>query len=140
MIENSAKGQNWMFRNLYAAMDGREEDILQDGGLSCAVFASAVLYLNNLIKGIHSTVGATEMDLSASGWTEIKELKIGAVLVWEGKKGKDGIMHKHVGFYIGNNEAVSNDSKETGFPRKHSITYDDTRKIEKIYWHKILDD
>ena len=43
-----------------------------------------------------------------------------------------------MGFYIGNNKAVSNDSS-LGHPIKHHYTYNDTRKIEKIYWHSELD-
>lgn len=139
MIENSAKGENHMFRNLYAELDGQEKDILGNGQLSCAIFASAVLYFNKLIKDIHGTVAGLERDLIASGWLETKELCPGAVLIWEKQAADDGSLHRHAGFYVGNDEAISNDSKGTGFPHRHHVTYNDTRQIEKIYWHPFLD-
>lgn len=134
MIENAAKGENWMFRNFFAEMDGKEKDILRDGGLSCAAFASSVLYLNKFIKDVHANTRSVEKDLLVSGWEEIKELKLGAVLVWEVQD------YPHIGFYIGDEMAISNDSKGRGFPHKHHYTYNDTRKIEKIYWHSSLDE
>ena len=82
---------------------------------------------------MHATVEGTEKDMLASGWQEIAELKSGAVLIWEKQE------HEHMGFYVGHDEAISNDSKGTGFPWRHHVTYNNTRKIEKIYWHSELD-
>ena len=141
MIENAAKGENWMFRNFYVEQDGQEIDTLNNGRLSCAVLVSSILYFNKLIKDIHANVLSVNKDMEESGWYEIKELRPGAVLVWEPKIGiDDGEEHYHDGFYVGNDMAVSNDSKGTGFPWKHHYTYNDTRKIEKIYWHPDLDE
>ncbi|MBI2065239.1 MAG: hypothetical protein HYT62_04260 [Candidatus Yanofskybacteria bacterium] len=141
MIENAARGENWMFRNLYFEIDGKGVDVLENGGLSCAMFVSAILYLNKMIGDLHTTVIGAEDDMIKSGWYAIEDLRSGAVLVWEKRIGdKDGLPHNHNGFYIGDNIAISNDSKGTGFPHKHHYTYNDTRKIEKIYWHKLLDD
>ena len=140
MIENAAKGENWIFRNLYAEYNGSVKDIYDNGRWSCAVLVSSILYLNKFIGDVHASVDSTEKDMLASGWYEIKELKPGAVLFWEHKIGDDdGKMHGHNGFYVGDNMAVSNSSKVTGFPWKHHYTYNDTRKIEKIYWHSELD-
>lgn len=143
MIENSTKGENWMFRNFYIRENGVEKDVLEDGGLSCAVFASSVLYFHNSlleflnkphwIKFTHANVGSMEKDMRENGWYEIQKLKPGAVLVWEKQE------HEHVGFCVSATEAMSNDSKGTGFPWKHHYTYNGTRKIEKIYWHPDLD-
>ncbi|OGN31171.1 MAG: hypothetical protein A3I96_02680 [Candidatus Yanofskybacteria bacterium RIFCSPLOWO2_02_FULL_44_18] len=138
MIENSSKGENLMFRNLYAVVDGTEKDILKDGRLSCAVFASAVLYVNKLVKDVHGTVNGTEKDLIESGWMEAKEIKPGAVLIWEEQLAPDGVLRRHVGFAMGNDEAVSNSSENGRVPKKHHITYDNTRQIEKIFWHPSL--
>ena len=144
MIENAAKGENWMFRNFYIEKDGEVKDSLEDGKNSCAVFASSILVLFNdlfhWIKGPHTTVTSTEKDMIESGWEETDSLRPGAVLVWEKKEGHDGKMHSHIGFYIGDNEAISNDSRGTGFPHRHHYTYGGTRKIEKIYWHDELHD
>lgn len=130
-----------MFRNFYIKSGPKATDILRDGRLSCAALVSAVLYLNKFIGDLHANVRSTVADMLKSGWYEIKELKPGAILVWEEKMGKDdGIMHGHIGFYVGNDEAVSNDSLNTGFPHRHHYTYNDSRKIEKIYWHSDLNE
>ncbi|OGN08665.1 MAG: hypothetical protein A3C61_03750 [Candidatus Yanofskybacteria bacterium RIFCSPHIGHO2_02_FULL_39_10] len=139
IIENSAKGENWMFRNLYFEIDGKEVEVLEDGGLSCAMFVSAILYLNKLIGDIHTTVIGTEKDLIKSGWSETEDLRVGSILIWEKKSDHDGKTHYHIGFYIGDDMAISNNSSGTGFPWKHHYTYNGARKIEKIYWHPELD-
>ncbi len=144
MIENAAKGENWIFRNFYIEKDGEVLDSLEDGKSSCAVFVSGILILLNdlfhWIKGPHTTVISTEKDMIESGWHEIDSVKPGAILIWERKDGHDGKSHLHIGFYVGNDEAISNSSRDTGFPARHHYTYNDTRKIEKIYWHSALDE
>ena len=144
IVENSVKGgDNYLFRNLYAEVDGKEVDILENGGNSCASFVSWILLTLELIKLPHATVYATEKDLLDSGWFEIKELRAGAVLIWEKREGAmledQKIPKEHIGFYVGNDEAISNSSKATGFPWKHSVTYDSTRNVAKILWHPDLD-
>ena len=143
MIENSVKGENWMFRNFYIRQDGIERDALEDGGLSCAVFVSAILYLHNSLleflkkpywlKFTHANVTSTQKDMLENDWREIQDLRVGAVLIWAKEE------HEHMGFFVGNDEAISNDSKKTGFPVRHHYTYNDTRKIDKILWHPELD-
>ena len=140
MIENAARGENWMFRNFYIEIDGKELDALKDGGLSCATFVSCILYLNKLIGDVHTTVIGAERDMVAFGWFIINDLRPGAVVIWENKIGnKDGLPHYHNGFYIGSDVAISNDSKGTGLQMAHHVTYDGTRNVEKIYWHPELD-
>ncbi|OGM97622.1 MAG: hypothetical protein A2735_03385 [Candidatus Yanofskybacteria bacterium RIFCSPHIGHO2_01_FULL_41_21] len=145
MIENSIKGgDNYFFRNLFAEEDGKEVDILENGSNSCAAFVSWILLSLELIKHPHATVFGTTSDLLASGWFEIKELKPGAILIWEKRDGAmledQKIPKEHMGFYFGNDEAISNDSKGTGFPCRHHVTYNNTRKIEKILWHPALEE
>lgn len=138
MVQNAvATGDNHMFRNLYADVGGVEKDILENGALSCSAFVSFILLGLELIKLPHATVSGTQRDLIASGWQEIPAPRPGAVLIWE-KKLVDGAEHRHVGFCVSGDEAISNSSAE-GFPRRHSITYAGTRQIEKIYWHSDLD-
>lgn len=141
VLENSIKGgDNYLFRNLYFKNDnGEVVDILEDGGNSCAVFVSWILLAFELIKTSHATVASTIKDLELSGWYEIKEPRPGAVIAWESLEGGGGKMHSHIGFYIGDSMAVSNDSRGRGFPHKHHWTYNDSRKVEKIYWHPGLD-
>lgn len=146
IVENSTRGgDNYLFRNLYADENGKEIDILENGRNSCAVFVSWILLTLELIKRPHSTVYAAEKDLISSGWREIKELKPGAVTVWEKRPADKGLLGNkdmgfaHIGFCVSETEAISNDSKGRGFPWKHHITYNGARKIEKIYWHDELD-
>jgi hypothetical protein len=139
MVVNAARGENHMFRNLWASVDGEVRDINKDGALSCGFFASALLYLNKFIGDMHAGVTGLERDLAASGWTQATELREGAVLVWEPRTGGDGTPHLHAGFYIGNDRAVSNGSNTTHMPEEHHATYDGTRKIERIWWHPDLE-
>lgn len=147
IVFNSIRGgDNYLFRNIYAKNEeGKEIDILEDGKNSCATFVSWTLLAVELIKRPHATVEGTEKDLVDSGWFEIKELKPGAILIWEKASDNDKLLgeyalkRRHMGFYVGDNSAISNDSKDRGFPHKHHYTYNDTRKIEKIYWHPELD-
>jgi len=147
IISNSVKGgDNYLFRNVYAKdKNGKEVDILEDGKNSCAAFVSWILLAVGLIKKPHATVEGTEKDLINSGWFEIKEPKPGAILIWEKAMDDDKLlgeytlMRRHIGFYTGDDSAISNDSKGKGFPWKHHFTYNNTRKIEKILWHLDLD-
>lgn len=137
VIRNSI-GSN-SFRNFYAKVDGVKTDIIKNGELSCAFFASSVLIMFQLIKeGLHMTVDGTVRDMKQSGWQTTEEPKIGSVLVWEALDFGRGGIHKHIGFYIGNNQAISTNYK-IGQPVVHHWTFDNKRKIEMIFWHKKLD-
>lgn len=132
-----------MFRNFYIKQDGVEKDVLEDGGLSCASFVSSVLYLHNSlldainkphwVSSTRARVASLLDDLAGNGWVEITELRPGAILKWE-KQSND-----HVGFCVSETEAISNDSQGAGFPHRHHITYNGSRKIEKILWHLALE-
>jgi hypothetical protein len=138
-IKNSV-GSN-LFRNLFAKVDGVEKDILNDGELSCAYFVSHILLMFNLIKEGHATVTGTVRDMEQSGWVKIENLREGAVLVWEASiQDEEGNMHDHIGFYIGEDHAISNStSKRT--PQRHFWTFakegeDGYRKVSAIYWNE----
>ncbi len=138
-IKNSVNTK--IFKNFYTEINGRELDIMENGGLSCAFFVSSILTIFGLIKKIHGTVDGVVADLKKSSWKKIAKPKIGSVLVWQEKMFADG-PHKHIGFYVGHNQAVSNSHKLKTpiihywtFGRKNSKTY---RQVEAIYWHKKL--
>lgn len=137
LVENSVGSS--MFRNFYAKVDGVEQDITQNGRLSCALYVSAVLKMAGLINKITTTVNGVIREMEATGWQKIEEVRTGAVIVWAQEISTDGSKHKHIGFYLGDNEAVSNDSK-TGLISKHHFTFGQTeggevkREIEAIYW------
>ncbi len=131
-IKNSV-GSN-LFRNLYAYLNNKKQDITKNGRLSCALHTSSLLLLFGLISKPHSTVDGVIKDLKRSGWILIKKPRKGAILVWERKNG-----HKHIGFYIGNNKAISNSFLKRKpilhhwtFGTKNSRSF---RKIEQIFWN-----
>lgn len=132
MIHNSV-GTN-LFRNLYALVNGKRADIMRNGDLSCAYFVSFVLKGFSLIKSVHGTVDGTIKDLKSSGWKRIKTPKQGCVVVWESLIDKSGESHKHIGFYIGDGNAVSNNSQK-GSPQIHSYNQ---RKVSELYWNATL--
>ena len=140
-IKNSV-GSN-LFRNFYAFVNGKKKDILEDGTLSCAAFTSSILYLFKLTADMHATVRGTAADLEKFGWTKIKKPREGAVLVWEAQEFGNGEAHKHMGFYIGKNKAISNSYKKR-YPILHHWTFGTkngrpVRKVEQIFWNKKLD-
>ena len=138
-----------MFRTFLVEKDGADVDALRDGALSCSVFVSSVLYMQNSslehtgeerwIAYVHANVPSTEKDMKEHGWKEIDELRKGAVLTWEESPGADGTMHFHQGFYLGGGKAVSNGSNSTRMPEEHHVTYNDSRKVVRIWWHAALD-
>ena len=141
VVKNSVGSK--MFRNSYAKINGKKTDILQNGMLSCAFFVSSILVLSKLIKEIHGTVDGTVKDLEQSGWQQIAKPKIGSVLVWEKIDFGNKNFHKHIGFYIGNNKAISTNSFKKRQPAVHHWTYGikrnkPGRKVEAIFYNKKL--
>lgn len=136
MIEGSVGSK--LFQNIYSLNeDGEEINITESGVLSCAYFVSSILLIHNLLKSAHATVDGTIKDMLESGWYEVSELKTGTVILWENDIEGAGL-HRHLGFYIGDDRAISNSSEER-FPKIHDINFGDKqRKIEKIYWHDNL--
>lgn len=137
MIKNSAGTK--MFRNFYARVDGKKTDVMKNGDLSCAFFVSSLLSILGLAETTHGTIESTIKDMKQSGWKSVKKLASGNIIVWEEKK-----EHEHIGFYIGNNKALSNSSTKKS-PAIHHFTYGvknskPVRKIEAIYWHKKLNE
>jgi len=125
IIKNIAGSKS--FRHLYAKVGGKKTDILKNGRLSCAFFVSSILKIFGQIKNLHATVAGTEKDLKSSGWHKIKILKEGSVIIWEKINN-----HSHIGFYLGDNKAISNDSKSRA-PEIHHYAYNGKRKIISVY-------
>lgn len=132
LIKNSLGSK--FFRSLYFFVTNKSKDILKNGDLSCAFYVSVILKILGLINDLHTTVKSTILDLEKSGWYKIEKPKFGAVILWDYKsRGK----HMHLGFYWGNNKAVSNSSRVKS-PQIHSIYYQN-RPIKAIYFHKDLE-
>lgn len=135
MIKNSVDAR--IFRNDYFKIKGKKIDVLRGGDLSCAFFVSTILVIFKLISEIHTTVLGTEKDMEKIGWYKIKKPKIGSILIWQSKIGESGEPHRHIGFYIGDNQAISNNDKAKS-PQIHNWQFDKERSVEAIYWHKRL--
>jgi len=135
VIKNSI-GTN-LFRNFYAKMDNKKTDIMKNGELSCAFYVSSILALFRLIKEVHGTVDSTIKDLRTSGWKIIKKPEAGCILVWEKFDFGNNDIHQHIGFYIGNNRAISNNYK-LGCPTKHRWTFGGKRKVDIMFWNPKL--
>lgn len=131
VINNSVNSSS--FKDIFGKINNKKVNLTKNGHLSCAYFVSAILKLFGLIDDIHLTVDSTVLDLQNYGWKKINLTKIdsGDIIIW---KDKDG--HKHIGFYIGNNQAVSNSSK-LGKIKKHHYTFNNKREIEKVFHIKI---
>ena len=137
-IENSIGTQ--MFRELYLYINGEKKEASQNGRWTCGVFISSILTMFNLINERHATMDGLFKDMQKTGWYKIKKPKIGAVLWWEVTKESEG--HEHAGFYVGNNEAISNSwLKKT--PVKHkwlsgTTPQESKRLIKSIWWNDKL--
>ena len=127
-----------MFRHVYVLDNGEKRDILKNGELSCAYYVSCILKLFNLISDLHTTVDGAIKDMLNSDWGLTEKLVPGNILVWEDKKSSNGEIHSHLGFYLGEDKAISN-SKGKGTPIIHHFTYNQERKIIKILTHKIIE-
>lgn len=129
MIRHSV-GSN-MFRNLYMSHDGSDSwDAMQDGQLSCAFYVSAVLTLFQLADHVHGLVDRTVDDLERRGWQAVSEPSPGDVIVWK-PADEAGELHPHIGFYIGQDQAVSNSTTRQQISQHH-YTYNNSRTIDLI--------
>ncbi|HNZ55621.1 MAG TPA: hypothetical protein PKN73_02785 [Candidatus Paceibacterota bacterium] len=136
LIEASAG--TTMFRHLYAEVDGVEQDILEDGNLSCAFYVSGVLAIFGLIDRLHTTVSGTVTALEKAGWQKTDNLKPGCVIVWD-KPRDNSHNHQHIGFYLGDETAIANSTEKKVIAKNH-YTYggeeqSSQRQILAIYGH-----
>ncbi len=131
-----------MFQHLFATVDGAVKDIARNGTLSCALFVSSLLHRFQLLAEPHATVSGTLKDLRRSGWRRIRTPRPGCVIHWSGITYADGSVHEHLGFYLGNQQAVSNSSVQR-VPVRHHWTYGNrkgkpARPVRALYWHPRL--
>ena len=133
------------FQQFYCRVNGKKLEVMRDGQLSCAFFASAVLKLFSLIGNVQLTVHRTMDDLMKSGWRPIKRPRIGCVIIWDEdvyserqdetyRKAYVG-RHRHIGFYVGGGKAISS-RKEKRTPTVHAWKF---RPVEMLLWHPRLD-
>jgi hypothetical protein len=141
VIKNSVGSKS--FRSFYVLDRGKKIDVTKKGNLSCAWFVSVVLSLFNFIDRPHLTVNRVERELKKFGWKEIPKPKSGAIIIWGPASFGKNMLRRHVGFYVGSNKAISNDS-EKGYPVIHDwelrkVKFPNGRIIEAILWNPKLD-
>lgn len=121
-----------MFRSSYARVNKKTVDITRKGELSCAFFVSSVLLIFGMIREQHTTVAGTVRDLESSGWKKVSRPMVGDVIVWAPRtKGPEA--HGHIGFFVGDGKAISNNSKSR-VPAQHVW---DSRPVAAMYRIKI---
>lgn len=135
-IQNSV-GSN-LFRNFYIEDSGQERDVFQNGELSSAYYVSAILNLFDQQKKPHATVSSTVKDLLEHGWQELKfsaqsDLESGDILRFKEQEFPEepGVLHEHLGFFIGPNQLISN-SYKTRTPQSAKLNLEE-RKITHVY-------
>lgn len=133
--------------------NGQELDILGDGNISCAYFVSCILKTFHLTGATFANVLSLEKHLLEFGWSAypsvdtIDDLPPWSLIIWDKQQwsiqediyGKTKDTNYHIGFYIGDQQAISNMSdgfyrwKEPPFaPAIHHRTYNNTRTIRSI--------
>lgn len=127
-IKNSLGSR--LFQHFYVNSNEKVIDVLQGGALSCAYFISSILKLFGRIPEVHTTVSGTVRAMEKFGWVEVNQsdLQEGDVLVWGEVEYADGSRHGHIGFYIGNGEAISHSAYKK-VPVKHHFNFEGKRAI-----------
>jgi hypothetical protein len=110
--------------------------------LSCSYFVSAVLTTFGLIEKIHATTAGTIRDMQSSGWHELTNPQVGAVLIWEKYVLPDGAAFPHCGFYVAEGKAISHVGGDIKMPYEHDWKHvppdPAERKVASIWWHDKL--
>lgn len=117
-----------MFRHLYVSGSEGKNDITENGNLSCAYVVSSVLRIVGWISRPHATVKSTLRDMSENGWRQVVESEPGAVVLWPSNEN----MPEHLGFYLHDDQYVSNDSS-AGTPQIHGRNMRDGREPEAYF-------
>ena len=108
-------------------------DATQNGSLSCALHVSSLLVLSGFLQKPHATVRATIKALGDAGWHKTAAPTPGAIAVWP----PDAAGHSHIGFFVADNEAISNSTK-LRVPVRHSLTLSDGRVPAYFLTHKTI--
>jgi hypothetical protein len=124
------------FRNLYIQYsDGREVDAIRNGELGCALFVTGTLAGFGLINRGRATVASAVKALEKASWKKLEATESpepGDVLVWEQVDSGEAGVHGHIGFYVGDGKAVSNNDS-LGEPAEHDWQFDGRRAVVEIW-------
>jgi hypothetical protein len=131
------------YRAFLVTIDGVRHDAVQGGKLSCAFFVTSIVHFFKLLQEPHLTVSGTIADLKERGWKTTRTPKPGDIIVWEPSLDHTSDEpHRHIGFFMGKNRAISNSSKMR-MPAIHHWTFgkngkEPKRKIEMVLTHSKL--
>lgn len=125
--------------------DGITQTVFADSGVASAYHVSSILNSLQLSLGeIRLNILDILADLEVSAWERTKTLSKGAVVVWEPYSYVSGKPRQHIGFYIGNDRAVSNIS-DAHIPTEHDVYFRDEkrhliveRSIVYIFTHPLI--
>jgi hypothetical protein len=130
-----------MFQHFYATFDGERRDTMNGGYTACAFYVSSILTIFGWLKAPNSVVESVVAKLEETGWQKVAEPEDGDVLVYEeaGVDENDPEPMPHIGFYIGNERAISNSSTQR-VPIEHDWRFRETRErtVTAIYRGKHL--
>ncbi len=131
---NNSVGSN-LFRNFYASFDGVEQDTLGDGSNSCAYFATSILRMFGALPSTSATVVRAVEKMQEAGFQKVDAPEPGDVIVYEPiALEPDGKPQEHMGFYVGEEKAISH-SAFVKAPALHDYLTRDSleRKIQAVY-------
>lgn len=119
---------------------GRDEthQVIRDDELGGCYYVCFLLRGFHLISSIRLTVSGTARQLPRSGWETLDNTGVlapGMIIVWE----TTGTVtpRKRIGFYVGDEEAVST-AINRGIPTRHHATFGDQHRIQRVYAHPVV--
>ncbi len=120
---------------------GEVKDVTNAGQISCAYYASCVLVAFGLAYKLRAETQGLLKDMWSHDWYQIEEPRPGAVLLWMPRQTQTG-KHPHIGFYMGEDKAISHIGGEVCAPTEHDWSYvppkADHRELHSIWWNDRL--
>ncbi|MCB9809521.1 hypothetical protein H6771_00910 [Candidatus Peribacteria bacterium] len=123
------------YQDVWLENDTQCVNVTEAGIISCAWYASSLLVLHGVLQSVHGTVEGTEWELRERCDllpAPYSALQPGDILLWEAVHFPNGGRHAHIGFFVGEEQAISN-SARTRVPALHHWTYEGTRAITAVY-------
>ena len=118
-----------MWKRIYVVDgNGVEKDVANNGELSGAYMVSSVLTMFQLIDRPHATVQTTVDEMVKAGWQKIDTPVPVTVVCWDDQQ---------IGFYLADNNVISNDSFKKAVAR-HGLIMGDGKKPTAFYAHPEL--
>jgi hypothetical protein len=144
VIKRSIGSPIW--QEFYASVNGKTTEVTRNGNVSCAWHITSILKMFSLVDTAQITVHRALDEMERCGWKKIARPRLGCIVIWGAqpadpermKKDKNTYypLTRHIGFYIGGGQTVTNDGRGTHKPQIKALTY---RPVENFYWHRGLE-